>query len=263
MKKALLMGILNVTPDSFSDGGRFANSDDAIGAGLRMVADGADIIDVGGESTRPGAEDVPVEEELRRVVPVVAGLADRGARVSVDTSKAAVAKAALLAGAQIVNDVTALNEPEMAEICAASGCTVCLMHMKGNPRTMQKEPEYANVTMEVLGFLIQRCRHAEAAGIRYNRIWIDPGIGFGKTLEHNLELLRNIETFTTTDYPVLLGVSRKSMIARLTGGASVDDRLEGTLALQAYAQTKGVSVIRAHDVKEARRAIDVLAAISR
>jgi len=257
------MGVLNVTPDSFSDGGQFATPEAAIEAGLRMASEGADIVDVGGESTRPGAPEVAIEEELRRVLPVVSALASRGVKVSVDTSKAEVASKALAGGAAIVNDVTALGDPSMACECAAAGCTVCLMHMKGTPRTMQREPLYEDVTAEVRDFLLARADYASSRGIKKENIWIDPGIGFGKTPEHNLQLIRDLRVLVKTSYPVLLGVSRKSLIGRLTGGAPVEDRLEGTLAIQSWAQIQGVSIIRAHDVKAARRTIDVLSAFAR
>lgn len=258
-----LMGILNVTPDSFSDGGQFGSAEAAVDAALRMREEGADLIDVGGESTRPGAEEVPVDEELRRVVPVVEALASRGVPVSVDTRKAAVAKAALEAGAAVVNDVTALGDPEMAAVCAAHGVPVVLMHMQGTPQTMQRNPEYHDVVSEVCAFLVERAHLAEAAGI--HRVWIDPGIGFGKTTQHNLRLLRHLDALVGTGYPVLLGVSRKAFIGRIAGGeatpAPVHERLEGTLAAQAWGQGVGVRMIRAHDVLVTRRAIDVIAAI--
>jgi len=261
MSKPLLMGILNVTPDSFSDGGLYLTPSDAIDAALRMVDEGADIIDVGGESTRPGSLGVEAEEELWRVLPVVKGLAGHGLRVSIDTSKAVVAGAALKAGAEIVNDVTALGDPDMAPVCAAAGCTVCLMHMKGSPRTMQQDPTYEAVVSEVRSFLLDSAGWAESQGIEREKIWIDPGIGFGKTDTHNLELIRHLGFLVSSGYPVLLGVSRKGFIGRLTGGAAVDDRLEGTLAIQAWAQIKGVSIIRTHDVRSARRTIDIVAAV--
>jgi dihydropteroate synthase len=257
----LLMGIINVTPDSFSDGGVHFDAQTAIDAGLRMIDEGADILDIGGESTRPNAEEVAAGEELRRVIPVVTALADRGVRVSIDTMKPQVAQRALEAGAQIVNDVTALADPEMISVVSESRCTVCLMHMKGTPRTMQQNPTYGDVVSEVRDFLVERAR---SSGITQDKIWIDPGIGFGKTLQHNLDLIRNLDTLVATGYPVLIGVSRKSFIGRLLGGGEplpVEERLEGTLAAQVVAQIKGAKIIRAHDVRSSRRAIDMAAAL--
>jgi dihydropteroate synthase len=264
------MGILNVTPDSFSDGSVHYEPGVAIDAGLRMLDAGADILDVGGESTRPGAEAVPAEEELRRVLPVIEALAKSSATISIDTMKAAVAQEALKAGATIVNDVTALGDPGMAEVVASAGATVCLMHMQGNPQTMQSNPSYDDVVHDVREFLVARAEFAECCGIPRDKIWIDPGIGFGKALEHNLLLLKHLDELVSTNYPVLIGVSRKSFIAKVESTSKwanrnaalpVDQRLEGTLAAQVVAQLKGARIIRAHDVKEARRAIDVAAAI--
>ncbi len=256
------MAILNVTPDSFSDGGSYGSTRAAIDAGLRMIDEGADLVDVGGESTRPGAIPVPLEEELDRAIPVVEGLARAGVRVSIDTYKPQVAKAALEAGAELVNDVTALRDPEMAGVCAASGCTVCLMHMKGTPPTMQQNPLYDDVVSEVRGFLLERAALSEREGIGRDKIWIDPGIGFGKTVEHNLELIRGLPALVGTGYPVLLGVSRKGFLGRVLGNpdhpAPIPDRLPGALAIQVMAQLAGVGVIRTHDVKQARAAADVV-----
>ena len=264
----LLMGILNVTPDSFSDGGLYLSPDTAVDAGLRMLDEGADILDIGGESTRPGAAPVPLDEELRRVLPVGEALARRGAVVSIDTMKAQVAREALAAGAQIVNDVTALEDEQMVRECAEGGATVCLMHMQGRPGTMQQNPEYADVVREVREFLVARAAAVEAAGIDGKRIWIDPGIGFGKTDAHNFALLRNLAGLVQAGYPVLIGVSRKGFIGRALGSLRgrgmalpVQDRLEGTLARQVAAQLAGVSAIRCHDVLPARRAIDMIAAL--
>lgn len=258
-----LMGIINVTPDSFSDGGEHLHAATAIDAGLRMLDEGADILDVGGESTRPGADEVPLEEELRRTIPVVRELAGRGASVSIDTTKAQVALEALQAGAKMVNDISAFSEPAMAEICREFGCTVCIMHMQGTPRTMQLNPTYADVVGEVRSFLSMAAFHLERdRGISADKIWIDPGVGFGKTVEHNLSLLAHLDVFVEMGYPVLVGVSRKSFIGKLLGNAPANDRLEGTLAAQVVAQMKGARCIRAHDVKQARRAIDMAAAIA-
>ena len=259
-----LMGILNVTPDSFSDGGLHLDSETAITAGIRMVEEGADLIDVGGESTRPGAEEVPVDEELRRTIPVVEGLAKWGIAVSIDTHKPVVARAAIDAGARVVNDVYGFRDPDLMTACAPSDCSICIMHMQGTPATMQKEPTYGDVVIEVRDWLLERVGACEAAGIEKRRIWIDPGIGFGKTIEYNLALLRNLDVLVETGYPVLVGVSRKSFIARLLGSPeplAVEDRLEGTLAAQVLAQAMGTRVIRAHDVRASRRAIDMAASI--
>lgn len=261
MADPLLMGILNVTPDSFSDGGLHFDPSVAIAAGLRMIEEGADYVDVGGESTRPGAAPVGADEEIRRTLPVVEALARSGARVSIDTMKAEVARAALQAGAVMVNDVTALGDPAMGPVVAEARADLCLMHMQGEPRTMQKEPRYEDVVAEVRDFLIERAALAESHGVARERIWIDPGICFGKTLEHNLALLRNLDRFIETGYRVMIGVSRKSFLGMLSGGASVDRRLAGTLAAQTLAQVSGVAMIRAHDIPEARQAIDVAAAI--
>lgn len=258
------MGIINVTPDSFSDGGVHFSAQTAIDAGLRMIDEGADLVDVGGESTRPGAEEVPVEEELRRVIPVVEALASKGVKVSIDTLKARVAREALAAGAEMVNDVTALSHPEMAGIVAGASCTVCLMHMQGTPRTMQQNPVYNDVVTEVRDYLVERAQFAQQRGIAKERIWIDPGIGFGKTVQHNLLLLKHLHVLVATGYPVLIGVSRKSFIGRVLNPDSplpVEERLEGTLAAQAIAQMSGARIIRAHDVKESRRAIDIVSAV--
>ncbi len=259
-----MMGIVNVTPDSFSDGGRHYSAEAAIAAGLRMVEEGADIVDVGGESTRPGAEAVPVEEELRRVIPVVSSLAAAGVQVSIDTMKARVAAEAIGSGAAIVNDVTALSDPGMAEVVRDAGCKVCLMHMKGDPRTMQQGPVYGDVVHEVRDYLLERARRAESFGIGREQIWVDPGIGFGKTVQHNLLLLKRLGVLVEAGYPVMVGVSRKSFIGRILGSdhpLPPEDRLEGTLAAQIVAQFNGARIIRAHDVKEARRAIEITAAI--
>jgi len=257
------MGILNVTPDSFSDGGLFLETDAAIHAGMRMAEEGADIIDVGGESTRPGSEGVTVDEELRRVLPVVSALASEGLRVSIDTSKAVVAQAGLEAGAWMVNDVTALSDAMMPGLFAEYGCAVCLMHMQGKPRSMQANPHYDDVITEVREFLLGQAAVAEEAGVDPEKIWLDPGIGFGKTVEHNLTLLQGLSNLVETGHPILVGVSRKSFLAKLSEGEplSSGERLAGTLAVQTLAQASGARCIRAHDVKEARRAIDAAAAV--
>jgi dihydropteroate synthase len=261
---ARVMGIVNVTPDSFSDGGLFLDPESAIAHGRQLADEGADILDVGGESTRPGAEAVGAEEELRRVQPVVEALAGGqgpGAQVSIDTSKVAVAQAALEAGAAIVNDVTALRaEPELAALCAERGCQVLLMHMLGDPRTMQENPVYDDVVDEVKAFLAERLEFATAEGIDEDRIWIDPGIGFGKTVEHNLELLRRLGELSELGRPIVVGTSRKSFIGKLTG-APVDRRLGGTIASSVLAYANGAQILRVHDAGPVREALIVAEAI--
>ncbi len=256
-----VMGILNVTPDSFSDGGRFFEPERAIAHGLELLSQGADLVDVGGVSTRPGSEAASEEEELRRVVPVVAALVEKGVPVSVDTYRPEVARQALRAGACVINDVWALRQEGMAEVCAEAGCSVCLMHMQGEPGTMQAQPCYRDVVAEVRDFLLGRAREVEEQGVARERIWIDPGIGFGKSLEHNLALLRNLDVLVETGYPVLLGASRKAFIGALMDSAPVDQRLEGTLAVHLLAQASGARVIRVHDVREVARAARVAAAV--
>jgi dihydropteroate synthase len=254
------MGVVNVTPDSFSDGGRYLDAEAAIRHGEELVGDGAEILDVGGESTRPGAEPVGEVEELRRVVPVVEALAST-ATVSIDTSKAAVADAAIEAGASIVNDVTALRgDPEMASLCAERGVTVVLMHMPGNPRTMQDDPRYGDVVDEVKAFLAERTAAAVAAGVDEQRIWLDPGIGFGKALEHNLELLRRLRELRELGRPLVVGASRKSFIGGVDGSA-VGERLGGTIASSAIAAAEGADVLRVHDVAEVAQALRVASTI--
>ena len=247
------MGVLNVTPDSFSDGGRWLDPEAAVGHGRAMVAEGADIIDVGGESTRPGAAEVPTAEELRRVVPVVEVLAGE-TRVSIDTRKAEVAEAALAAGATIVNDVTA----GLHHVAAAAGAGWVAMHMRGTPATMQEQATYGDVVAEVRGFLLARAEEATADGVR--EVWIDPGLGFAKTATHNLTLLRHLDDLVATGYPVAVGASRKSFIGKLTGGAPVEDRLEGSLAAAVWAMEKGAAMVRVHDVRAAVQAARLVAA---
>jgi dihydropteroate synthase len=256
-----LMGVVNVTPDSFSDGGLYLDPESAIGHGVELAEAGAAILDVGGESTRPGAAPVPAEEELRRVEPVVAGLAGVGPAISVDTSKAAVAAAALEAGAAIVNDVTALRgDPEMAALCADRGAGVVLMHMAGEPRTMQANPEYGDVVAEVRDFLAARLDAAVAAGIDESMIWLDPGIGFGKTDRHNFELLRGLGELAALGRPLVVGTSRKSFIGRADGSAA-DERLGGTVATSILAAAAGAAVLRVHDVREMDQALRVATAV--
>lgn len=261
LDRPLVLGVLNVTPDSFSDGGRFASTEDAIEAGLKLAREGADVVDVGGESTRPGSSPVPVQEELVRVVPVVRALTEAGVSVSIDTRKPAVALECLRAGAQIVNDIYALQAPGMIELCAEWGCTVCLMHMKGEPQTMQQSPDYEDVVDEVFNFLGERVRQCEIGGIAHDRIWIDPGIGFGKTVFHNLSLLRALPGLASMGHPVLVGVSRKSFLGKITGVEDPGDRLEATLAAEVFAALAGAEIIRTHDVRATRRALAVLSAL--
>jgi len=247
----VVMGVLNVTPDSFSDGGQFFNAATAIEHGVKMAADGAVIIDVGGESTRPGSEGVPAKEQIRRVVPVIEGLCERmEVPISIDTYNAEVAEAALEAGAVMINDITALGDERMVELAAERGVPVVLMHMQGEPLTMQAEPKYEDVVSEVLEFLLSRAKVAEDVGISKERIFIDPGIGFGKTLEHNLLLLKNIDKFVASGYRVLVGTSRKSFIGALTGKEKAAERIYGTAATVALCVAAGVSVVRVHDVAQ-------------
>jgi dihydropteroate synthase len=255
-----VMGILNVTPDSFSDGGRHYDRDVAIEAGLRMVEEGAAIVDVGGESTRPGAAPVSPQQEIDRVLPVIEGLARRtDAVLSVDTSKPEVIRAALQAGAHLVNDIRALRMPGALEEAARARAAVCVMHMQGEPAGMQANPRYDDVVSEVRDFLRERVAACLAAGIAPQSICVDPGIGFGKTLEHNLDLLRTVRVFTDLGGPVLIGVSRKSMIGIITGRPATD-RLAGSLALATLAVEHGAAIIRAHDVADTVAAVRVTAA---
>jgi dihydropteroate synthase len=261
--RPLVMGIVNVTPDSFSDGGRFNSADAAIEHGLRLAAEGADLLDVGGESSRPGSAPVPLEEELARVVPVVRGLAGRvGVPISVDTTKAEVARQALAAGAAIVNDITAgLGDPDMAAVAGEAGAGVVLMHMQGTPATMQLNPTYADVVGEVRDFLAARVRAWVAGGVPAERIAIDPGIGFGKTSEHNRLLLKHLDVLAALGRPVLLGVSRKGFLGRLTG-RPVTDRLPASLAAACYCVTRGTAhILRVHDVAATADAARVLGAL--
>jgi dihydropteroate synthase len=264
------MGIVNVTPDSFSDGGRFLAPHDAIAHGRQLAAEGADILDVGGESTRPGAEPVSAEEELSRVLPVIEGLAAAAPQISIDTSKAAVAEAAIGAGAGLVNDVSAFRaDPRMARLVADSGVDCCLMHMLGEPRTMQRVggPQYGDVVDEVKAFLEQRLQFAVSEGVPEERILLDPGIGFGKTERHNLELLRRLDELRELGRPILIGTSRKQFLgriqARAAGNAEPADaahRLAGTLASNVLAYERGASVFRVHEVALVRDALAVAAA---
>jgi dihydropteroate synthase len=251
------MGIVNVTPDSFSDGGLFLAPERAIAHARRLVADGAELLDIGGESTRPGARAVSAEEELARVAPVLAGLDGVDAAISIDTSKVAVAETALDAGAEIVNDVTALRaEPALARLCADRGCVVVLMHMQGTPRTMQENPTYDDVVDDVRAFLAERIGFATEAGIEEDRIWVDPGIGFGKTVRHNLELLSRLGELRDLGRPLVVGTSRKRFLGSVTD-RDMDDRLGGTIASSVLAVKAGADVLRVHDVAEVHEAVRV------
>ena len=257
-----VLGIVNVTPDSFWDGGRHASVEDAIAHGLLLAEQGADWLDVGGESTRPGSAPVSEEEERARVLPVIEGLAKRcEVPLSIDTRRASVAEAALARGAGIVNAVAGLRDPALASVCAAHGATLILNHMRGEPATMQRAPVYGDVVREVLDELLAEAACAERAGVARGRIWLDPGLGFGKhSLDHNLPLLARLEELVATGYPVLVGASRKSFLGRLTG-APVEARLPGSLAAATAAVLAGARGVRAHDVAETRQAVDVAAAI--
>ena len=259
------MGIVNATPDSFSDGGLFDVAADAVKHAAHLAADGADILDVGGESTRPGADTVSVEEEIARVVPVIEGIRAEApdTPVSVDTRRGAVARAALDAGASIVNDITAGADPEMFRLVRDTGAGLVLMHMKGEPKTMQEHPTYADVVAEVRDFLASRIGSAVAAGVPRDRLCVDPGIGFGKNLDHNLALLHDIETFRDLRVPVLVGASRKRFIGQLTGVDDPAERVEGTAGAVAWCAAHGVDIVRVHDVRQIARVVAVVDAIAR
>ena len=254
---ALVMGVVNVTPDSFSDGGRWLDPDAAVAHGRSLFSAGADLVDVGGESTRPGAEPVPEDEERRRVLPVVEALAALG-RVSVDTRHAGVAEAAVAAGATLVNDVSA--SPELWAVAAAAGPGVgyCAMHLQGEPQTMQAHPTYGDVVAEVTAFLVERATAAREAGVE--EVWIDPGIGFGKTTDHNLSLLKHLGVLVATGFPVLVGSSRKRFVQQLTHAAGPDDALEGSLATAVAAVEAGAGMVRVHDVRETVHAVRIVGA---
>jgi dihydropteroate synthase len=261
LERPVVMGVLNVTPDSFSDGGRFVRLDAAVARGVEMAEKGAAIIDVGGESTRPGAQPVSLDEELRRVIPVVARLRSRTqAILSVDTSKPEVMHAAAAAGAAMINDVRALREPGALEAAVMSGCAVCLMHMLGEPRTMQDSPTYQDVVAEVRWFLKDRVDACLAAGLPAERIVLDPGFGFGKTLQQNLELLRHLSELSLSGLPILAGLSRKSMVGALTGRPA-DERVHGSVALAVVAALNGARILRVHDVAATVDALKVAAAV--
>ena len=259
----LLMGVLNVTPDSFSDGGKFFNPGKAIEHGLEMAAEGAAIIDVGGESTRPGSNPVSAAQQIRRVVPVIEALCEKTkVPVSIDTYKFEVAEAALEAGAAMINDITAVSDERMGELAAETQVPVVLMHMQGTPATMQIEPKYDDVVGEVLEFLLGRAKKAEKLGVSKEMIFIDPGIGFGKTTEHNLSLLRNIDKFVATGYRVLVGTSRKRFIGQITGKEKPAERIFGTAATVAFCALAGVSILRVHDVAEMTDVVKVANAVN-
>ena len=262
-RHGLIMGVLNVTPDSFSDGGKFLTVEKAVEHGLRMAAEGAQIIDIGGESTQPGAEFVAVEEELRRVIPVVERLrANIDIVISIDTSKAQVVRAAVEAGASIVNDVTGgRGDKEMMPLIAETKAAFIIMHMQGNPRTMQIEPHYIDVVSEIADFFRQQYARALECGIDPMAIAFDPGIGFGKTLEHNLELLAQLERIRIHERPLVVGVSRKSFLAKLIGSSEMNDRRAPAVALTSLLRTRGADVFRVHDVKENVNALLVMEAI--
>lgn len=259
---AVVMGIVNVTPDSFSDGGKFLGRDAAVAHARQLAAEGAAILDIGGESTRPGAADVSVEEELDRVIPVVEALRDDGVPVSVDTQKPAVMREAIRAGAAMINDVNALREPGAIDEVASADVAVCLMHMQGTPRTMQAAPSYENVTLEVGTFLGERALAAIKAGVKATRIVVDPGFGFGKSIDHNLTLLAELSSLGKLGYPVLAGLSRKSTIGAITG-REANGRLAGSIAAHLIAVQNGARILRVHDVAETVDALKVLRATMR
>ncbi|MHC4462972.1 MAG: dihydropteroate synthase [Planctomycetota bacterium] len=259
----VVMGVLNVTPDSFSDGGQFFDTDKAVERGEQMATEGAAMIDVGAESTRPGSEGVSVGEQIKRAILVIDALCKKiDVPISIDTYEFEVAKAAMAAGAAMINDITALSDERMGELAAEQQVPVVLMHMQGTPATMQAEPKYEDVVGEVLEFLLERAKRAEQLGISKERIFIDPGIGFGKTLEHNLLLLRDLRRFVATGYRVLVGTSRKSFIGKLTGKEKPAERIFGTAASVALCAAAGVSIVRVHDVAEMVDVVKLVNAIS-
>jgi len=261
LARPLIMGVVNITPDSFSDGGSFATASTALAHARRLVDEGADLVDIGGESTRPGAGGVALEEERRRVLPVLEQLAGGTFPVSIDTQKPELMREAIAAGASMINDVNALQAPGAIAAVAQSGVAVCLMHMQGTPADMQTDPHYDDVVAEVLEFFGERMRAAHAAGIAPDRIVLDPGFGFGKTLEHNLELLRRLDRFNTTGAAVLAGLSRKGMLGRLTG-REVDERVYASIAAALIAVEKGARIVRVHDVAATRDALAVWTAVN-
>ena len=255
-----VMGIVNVTPDSFSDGGKFNTTDKAVAHAMELVAQGADILDIGGESTRPGATPVPLEEELNRVIPVIKALVQVGVPLSIDTYKPEVMRAAIDAGADIVNDVCALREPNALEIVAASKVGVCLMHMQGRPQTMQADPQYQDVVKEVTDFLAARLKASEQAGIARERIVLDPGFGFGKRTSHNLTLLNHLSSLQSLGLPLLIGLSRKSVLGQVVGSA-VDERIHASIAASVVSVMRGANIVRVHDVKPTVDALKIVSAV--
>jgi len=263
-ERTLIMGIVNVTPDSFSDGGKFINPADAIDHAIHLVEDGADILDIGAESTRPGAADVSVEEEIDRLLPVVNALVKSvDVPISVDTTKSVIAQQMLDAGAHIINDISGLQfDPQLSKVVADYGCPVVILHIQGTPRTMQKNPVYNDVISDIISYFKKRVEFARSAGIQDQQIILDPGIGFGKTIEHNFRILSEFREFTSLGYPLVLGASRKSFIGK-TLDVPVDDRLEGSLAAAVVGAWNGANIIRVHDVKETKRALRITDAIDR
>jgi dihydropteroate synthase len=260
LERPLIMGIINVTPDSFSDGGRFSDVSRAVEHGFRLMEEGAAVLDVGGESTRPGATPVPLEEELRRVIPVIEQLSGGPVPISIDTRHTEVMKAALAAGATLVNDVNGLRAPGALEACAAYKAAVCIMHMQGDPATMQLNPAYEDVAAEVRDFLLERAGAAESAGIARDRIILDPGFGFGKTVDHNLTLLRHLDDLAAQGYPLLVGLSRKSVLGAVTGH-DVSDRIVASVAAALLAVMRGAWMLRVHDVRATASALAVWQAV--
>lgn len=260
LDRPLIMGVINVTPDSFSDGGLYLSMAAAVAHARQLIAEGADLLDVGGESTRPGAAPVTLEEERRRVLPVLEALAGAGVPLSVDTQKPELMRAAVAAGAAMVNDVNGFQAPGALAAVADSNCAICIMHKQGDPQTMQQAPQYADVVTEVRGYLGERIATAERAGIARDRIVVDPGFGFGKTLDHNLELLRRLDEIAALGVPVLAGLSRKSMIGKLTG-REAGDRLAGSVAAALFAVQRGAAIVRVHDVAATRDALAVWNAV--
>ncbi len=261
LARPLVMGIVNVTPDSFSDGGHHASTAAAIAHARQLIQEGADILDIGGESTRPGAPAVSEQEELDRVLPVIEGLRGISVPISIDTYKPEVMRAALAAGASMVNDINALQEPEALTVVAGSDAAVCLMHKQGTPQNMQQQPQYRDAVAEVSAFLRERVAAAEAAGIARERIVVDPGFGFGKTLAHNLDLLRGLDAFSALGVPLLAGLSRKSMLGAITG-REVGDRVAASVASALLAVQRGASIVRVHDVRETVDALKILNAVN-
>lgn len=261
LDRALVMGIINVTPDSFSNGGVHLDPDVAIATAHAMVASGADIVDVGGESTRPGSGEVDPAEELSRVLPVVRALAADGLVVSVDTRHAKVAAAAMEAGAAIINDISGFEDPAMVAVARACGAGLVVMHMQGDPRTMQAEPHYHDVVAEVTGYLAAQAAALEVEGVAHDRICLDPGIGFGKTTAHNLELLRRLDVLVALGYPVLVGASRKRFVGEITGVTTPADRLAGSIAVALESVARGAAIVRVHDAAETAQALAMAAAI--